>query len=71
MVLQSQLQIKLPPDLKLPKACPVLIPSNALIAKVNTWLTTINAPFRETDLTEIGTQKKHKKPGKPRPIQFA
>jgi len=55
----------------LPKACLVLIYSNASIAKVNTWLTTINAPSGKTGSTEIGTQKKHKKPGKPRPIQFA
>jgi len=56
--------------LKLPKACLVLILSNVSIAKVNTWLMTINVPSGETDSTEIGTQKKHKKPRKPRPIQF-
>jgi len=70
MVLQSQPQIKLSPNSKLPKACHVLIPSNASIAKANTWPTTTSVPSGETDSTEIGTQKKHKKPRKPRPIQF-
>jgi len=56
--------------LKLPKACLALIPSNASIAKANTWLMTTNAPSEETDSTGIGIQKKHRKPRKPRPTQF-
>jgi len=57
--------------LKLHKACLALIPSNALTAKVNTWLMTTNAPSGEIDSIGTGTQKKHRKPRKPRPIQFA
>jgi len=57
--------------LKLHKACLVLIPLNASIAKANTWLTTTNAPSGEINSIGTGIQKKHRKPGKPRPIQFA
>jgi len=56
--------------LKLHKACLALIPSNASTAKVNIWLTTTNAPSGEIDSIGTGTQKKHRKPRKPRPIQF-
>jgi len=57
--------------LKLHKTCLVLIPSNASIAKANTWLTTTNVLSEEIDLIETSIQKKHRKPGKPRPTQFA
>jgi len=57
--------------LKLHKTCLVLIPSNASIVKANTWLTTTNAPSGEINSIGTGIQKKHRKPGKPRPIQFA
>jgi len=69
-VLQSQPQVK-PLNSKLHKAYLALIPSNALIAKANTWLTTTNALSGEIDSIGTGTQKKHRKPRKPRPIQFA
>jgi len=57
--------------LKLHKACLALIPSNASIAKAITWLMTTNASSGEIDSIGTGTQKKHRKPGKPRPTQFA
>jgi len=57
--------------LKLHKACLVLTPSNASIAKANIWLTTTNAPSGEIDSIGTSIQKKHRKPGKPRPTQFA
>ena len=46
-----------PPDLKLPKAYLVLIPSNTSIAKVNTWLMTTNAPSEETNLIGLAFKK--------------
>jgi len=57
--------------LKLPRTYHALTPSNASIAKVTTWPTTTNAPSGETDSTETSIQKKHRKLGKPEPIQFA
>jgi len=60
-----------PPDSKLPRAYLALTPSNASIAKANTWPMTTSVPSGEIDSTETGTQKRHRKPGKPGPIQVA
>jgi len=57
--------------LKLPRTYYALTPSNASIAKANTWLMTTSVPSGEIDSIETGTQKRHKKPRKPGPIQFA
>jgi len=42
-----------------------LTTSNASTAKVNTWQMTTSAPSGNTGLIVNGTQRKHKKPGKP------
>ena len=60
-----------PPQLETAQACSVLISLNASIAKVDIWLTTTNAPSGEIDSIGTSIQKKHRKPGKPRPTQFA
>jgi len=49
----------------------VLTPLNASTAKANTWLMTTSVPSGEIDSTKTSTQRKHKKPVKSEPIQFA
>jgi len=57
--------------LRLLRVCHALTLSNALIAKVITWLMTTNVLSGETTSIEIGTQKKPKKSRKLGLIQFA